>query len=45
MYVQNAGGQNKELNTMINTNLQSQAFLFIMGIGALAFIIMLAGMQ
>ena len=30
---------------MINMNLQSQAFLFIMGIGAIAFIIMLAGMQ
>jgi hypothetical protein len=30
---------------MINMNLQSQAFLFIMGIGVLAFIIMVAGMQ
>ena len=45
MYVQNEMRQDKEMNNMITMNLQSQAFLFILGIGAIAFVIMLAGMQ
>ncbi len=44
MYVQYVGAS-KEMNTMINMNLQSQAFLYILGIGALAFIVLLAGMR
>ncbi len=44
MYVQITGAI-KETHTMINMNVQSQAFLFIMGIGMLAFIVMLAGLQ
>jgi hypothetical protein len=38
-------GEKKEINTMINMNIQSQAFLYIMGIGVLAFIVLLAGLQ
>jgi len=34
-----------ELKIMINMNIQSQVFLYIMGIGVIAFILMLAGMQ
>jgi hypothetical protein len=30
---------------MINMSIQSQAFLYIMGIGVLAFIVLLAGLQ